>query len=118
MNNDISLCCEDSEEKQDEVLTEFILDHDGLAKQKIRAEELSDVKSFFKMDYRNGTLESYKGTFVLYWKGILCGQSANAERLLKKAQNYYGRSNLLLFEVPKKESQLDRVIVDAYARLI
>ena len=52
------------------------------------------------MDLRNGTLKFYEGTFVAYWKGILCGQSVNGEALLKRASDYYGSSNLAIFKVP------------------
>lgn len=92
---------------------EYILSHEELARQEVRGDVGLDNIPFFKMDFRRGTLDCYKGTAVAYHKGILCGQSENKEGLFEQAKSYYGSSNLAVFEVPNNTTGLEKSINEA-----
>jgi hypothetical protein len=53
----------------------------------------------FKRDLLIHNLNFYKGTFVAYNKGILCGQSENRELLYQEASKLHGTENLAVFKV-------------------
>jgi hypothetical protein len=89
------------------VIFNYLLDHNELTKQKDRGHSLADNVKSFKEDYESQILEAYKGTAVAYHQGILCGQCNDVSKLWVLASNYYGRSNLTVFEVPKKAEALN-----------
>lgn len=106
-------------EKEDKLavvmLTEYILRHDELAAQPDRGRSQSENGAFFRVDFLEGKLDRYEGTFVAYQKGILCGQSADGEKLHHQASAYYGGSGLTVFQVPLKRDNewLDNAIANA-----
>jgi hypothetical protein len=81
---------------------EYILSHNGLSQFKESDYPNANNISFQK-DLEEGKLNDYAGTYVLYWKGILTGQSRNGDKLIEKAKNYYGSSNLKMFEVESRK---------------
>jgi hypothetical protein len=91
-----------------------ILTHGELCKQPERGKTGKDNESFFRADFSASLLDLYKGTSVLYWKGILCGQGENPQELIERAANYYGESNLSVYVVPEKEEELDSAVAHAY----
>jgi hypothetical protein len=97
-------------------LTEYILSHAELAAQSERDESGNSNTLWFFEDLKSGALNRYKGTYVAYHKGTLCGQSSEKDSLFKQAQNYYGRSNLAVFRVPETpllfSSSLDDALGD------
>ena len=97
-------------------LTGRIMTHDELAKTPDRGTSGQYNELFFEIDFKSNLLDKYRGTAVLYWKGILCGQGPDPKELFKKAENYYGQSNLTVFVVPQKEEK-HITVVDAYTHL-
>jgi hypothetical protein len=91
-------------------IADYILSHDALSKQKERAETGSNNDFFFRKDFENHLLDKYKGTSVLYWKGIMCGQSKDGRKLWQKASSYYGQSNLTVFLVPQSLEELNHAL--------
>ena len=93
---------------------EYILSHEALSHYEtpntVRA--LANIDGFAR-DFKRKNLEKYSGTFVCYWKGILCGQSKYADKLFDTARNYYGHSHLSLFRVPVKPETLEDVLADS-----
>lgn len=94
-------------------LNEYILSHEELAHQPERGDSAVDNTRFFKIDFGNGLLNRYNGTFVAYHKGTLCGQSKDGELLFDKASEYYGNSNLAVFNVPKTPGELEAAVAKA-----
>ncbi len=86
-------------------LRNFILNHQALTTQSRRKydELLVGNYPFFLTDLQSGRLNTYRGSFVVYHKGILCGQNDNSDAslLYERAYKYYGKSNLAVFYVPK-----------------
>ena len=97
---------------------EFLLSHDALAKQPDRGDDGSSNAPCFKEDYEQGKLNRYRGTYVAYHKGVLCGQSKEGDLLYKAATNYYGRSNLVVFEVPKNPDLLETKILQGQCKFL
>ena len=89
-------------------LRDYILSHEELARQPIRGRGVLGNDVFFEMDARAGVLDRYKGSFVLYHKGVMCGQSNDGEVLFEEAGNYYGKSDLSVFKVPDTWELLSR----------
>jgi hypothetical protein len=94
-------------------LSEYILSHEALTHQKNRGDSASANSISFKLDFMEGLLDHYKGTSVVYHKGVLCGQSANKNKLFKKATVYYGFSNLAVFDVPGTSGDLETAVENA-----
>jgi hypothetical protein len=95
-------------------LNEYILNHGELAKQPNCGDNASSNLPAFIRDLSDNRLERYKGTFVLYWKGILCGQSEHPDLLYKQASDYYGKSHLACFFVPQHKSASHKLtLIDA-----
>jgi hypothetical protein len=97
-----------------EDLTGRILSHEKLSAQIKRGKSGEDNEKYFREDFKSHILDEYKGTAVLYWKGIPCGQGRNAHELLEKASNYYGSSNLTVYNVPQDADGLDKAVANAY----
>jgi len=95
---------------------EYILSHRELARQNSKGEFESDNILLFECDYKSGALNLYKGTFVLYHKGVLCGQSKDGELLIKKATSYYGASNLTAIHVPEELSGLEDSVINSFGK--
>mgnify|MGYP001560746907 CR=1 FL=1 len=83
---------------------EFVLSHHALSKVPDRCETRGENKTVMSADLKTGMLDHYKGSFVAYQKGVLCGQSADAARLTKAAGMYYGDSGLSVFKVPEEQA--------------
>ncbi len=65
-----------------------------------------DVNSdFFMQELRGGMLDKYRGMFVAYQKGFLCGSGNDMERLYETASEAHGQSGLAVFRVPKKSEE-------------
>jgi hypothetical protein len=77
----------------------FIMSHELFAKTPNRGATKKDNIPYFLHDLTSGALHNYAETFVLYHKGVLCGQGHNGEELLHNGQQYYGYSNLACFRV-------------------
>ena len=67
-------------------------------------------KFWFKSDFLRGELDKYKESFVVYHKGVLCGQGTKKKQLYDAASSYYGSSNLAIFSVPEDGENLDSFI--------
>ncbi len=80
-------------------LSEFLYSHGELAAHDDRANSTEGNAACFINDLLTGTLERYRGTYVAYQKGILCGQSSKRS-LYNAASAYYGSSSLSVFRVP------------------
>jgi hypothetical protein len=80
--------------------TEFYFSHALLAMQPKRGDLPSDNTRSLLEDLTSGVLLGYEGSYVLYQKGVFCGQSRDWGELLITAQRYYGGSNLAVFKVP------------------
>ena len=80
---------------------EYILGYDALSAQPSRGDSGQDNVNFFEMDLRNGRLKKYTGSYVAYWKGVLCGQSRERDHLYNVVVSVHGRSNLAVFPVPE-----------------
>ena len=90
----------------------FILSHAALSRYNERGNEKSNIP-YFKEDLENGKLDSVRGHYVVYWKGILCGYSQEGETLFIRAGEYFGNSNLAVFRVPQKNENLEAVLREA-----
>ncbi|UCD03781.1 MAG: hypothetical protein JSW73_04550 [Candidatus Woesearchaeota archaeon] len=88
---------------------EFLLSHEELAKQK-GGNSKTDNTIFFIAEFNKGDLDRYRGTFVAYQKGVLCGQSKYGIVLYNQAKSYYGGSSLSVLRVPKSGETLDSVL--------
>ena len=60
----------------------------------------------FDFDLRNSKLEHYRGTHVLYFKGVFCGQSKSCRDLYENAFAEYGGVCFSIYEVPNAENKL------------
>lgn len=94
---------------------EFLFSHEELSRHK-RNDWVSN-QPYFQMDYRQGKLDEYKGTFVAYHKGVMCGQSADGQKLYSEAEQYYGKSNLAVFRVPKTWEEMETAIQESRGEL-
>lgn len=52
-------------------------------------------------------LDPFRGEFVAYQQGVLCGHSKSGDTLFKEAVGYYGASGLAVFLVPREGSEVD-----------
>ena len=80
-------------------LEEYILSHGDLAREPEGPNGLANAVCFMADLWRQ-RLEPYRGTFVAYHRGVLCGQSANRDVLWTEASAYYGSSTLAVLHVP------------------
>ncbi len=74
--------------------------------------ERDNIHSFCD-DFRRGFLIGYDGTFVVYHKGVLCGQARDGDELLSVTQEYYGSSNLAVFRVPNATETIEDALKEA-----
>jgi hypothetical protein len=95
-------------------LTGRLLSHTELSRQPEKGKNGNDNEAFFRADFLTHVIDKYKGTAVLYWKGILCGYGPNARELAEKASRYYGSSNLTAYVVPADAEGLDKAVESAY----
>jgi hypothetical protein len=58
-------------------------------------------------DLQTGELNRYRGTYVAYKEGILCGQSKDGELLHKEAIFNLCSPNLEIYNVPKNGENPD-----------
>ncbi len=98
-------------------MEEFLLSHDEVAKSSNIGDNSEGNVPSFQVDFLKGSLKRYKGTYVIYHKGVLVGQSKNGPSLFKEAQRYYGNSNLALFKVPENPKDLCDVVEKALGRV-
>lgn len=90
--------------------TEFLLGHGALAYMPDRGNSDDDNPKHFHEDFNQGVLDDFKGTFVAYWKGMICAQSCNRKRLMREIKDYHGSSNMTIFRVPKEAGAIERAI--------
>jgi len=67
----------------------------------------TDNKMNFFIDLLNGHLTRYRGTYVAYKDGVLCGQSRDRDKLLENAVYEFCGLKLSLFKVPKDGENLE-----------
>ncbi len=99
--------------KKSSSLREYLLDHNGLSSFPNKGDNERVNVPCFREDLKEGRLNFYRGESVAYHKGVLCGQSADGNDLYNKAKEYYGKSNLAVFRVPKEEETLDTILTEA-----
>lgn len=78
---------------------EFILTPGALSSQPDRGKD-ADNTEYFGKDLESGRLNAFRGSFVAYQKGVLCGQSKDRDLLFRSARACYGQSSLDVFQVP------------------
>src|SRR5574341_285273 len=77
------------ESPQEAEFEEFLIHPDVIGR---KGRPIND-ETGFHLDLENGKLEHYRGTHVLYRRGILCGQSKNCRDLYESALAKYGSIN-------------------------
>ncbi len=87
----------------DSGIREYYLTHGALAQQPTRA---GDNQSLFVHDLIDGRFLGYRGSYVAYQKGVLCGQSVDGETLFDCTGRYYGISSLGVFKVPSRTEKV------------
>jgi|GEM_PF-1888424 len=105
-------------EEYEEGLTEYLLGHDALTLFPARVNLIGETPRVFLNDWRvTKALNRYYGSFVAYQKGILAGQSKNAEALYRTALSFYGGSTLQVFRVPRLSESvtLEMVVQESLA---
>jgi len=90
------------ESPQEAEFEEFLIHPDVLGR---RGCPMNDGAAF-SLDLENGKLEHYRGTHVLYLRGVLCGQSRSCRDLYENALARYGSINFTIYQVPEKENKL------------
>ena len=96
---------------------EYILSYEALAHQQQRGHIAKDNPVFFEVDFRNGALNRYKGTYVAYHKGILAGQSGDGKELFRKFKSMHGSSSLTVFKVPEDTRGLAAAVQEAIRKV-
>src|SRR3989344_4111509 len=93
---------------------EYILGHRGLSEytESSAPAPAANYGHFFT-EFERGELEPYRGTFILYWKGIRAGQSDNQKKLYDEFGKHHGYSNITVFRVPRKGESLENALQDA-----
>lgn len=81
-------------------LEEYILSHEELEKQRTKKDFKHDNLFYFADDLIKGRLDKHKESYVLYLRGVLCGQSKDKDLLTKTALDYYKSPNISVFRVP------------------
>ncbi len=95
---------------------EYILTHGQLSAQKERGDSYLDNFPAFEEDLKLARLDDYRGDFIAYQKGILCGHSKNGHELYETATSYYGGSSLAVFRVPMNDEPLESAKKNAFGR--
>ena len=98
-------------------LKEYILGYAALARAPERGHVAEDNPTFFKIDFRNGALNQYVGTYVAYHKGILAGQSEDGEALFRKFKSMHGSSSLTVFRIPENNKELAQAVENAIDKI-
>ncbi len=94
-------------------LKEYLLEHGGLLQFPDKGSNGTVNGPYFIKDLVENKLDSYRGEFVAYHKGVLCGQSADGKNLYDTARDYYGQSNLAVFRIPNAGETLEYVLEEA-----
>ena len=71
-------------------------------KRKIIKNHSTNNRVSFVLDYASGELKRYKGTFVAYKEGILCGQSEDRELLYREVVFNLCEPDVKIFDLTKK----------------
>ena len=79
-------------------LEEYVLCYEEFSIEKLQKGK-SDNKNSFERDFLNGGLNRYKGTYVSYKDGILCGQSSDEELLRRNVYFFLCTPNVDIFRV-------------------
>ena len=77
----------------------YLLSHGSLAKIPDKGRNGTVNLPCLREDLDNGRLDQYRGSWVAYHKGVLCGESSEGRGLYEAAWTYYGKSNLTIFRV-------------------
>jgi len=85
---------------------EYLLDKETAEKwiaDKKRENGSADNRESFLDDLKSGMIPVFfRGKFVAYRDGVICGQSSNGWELYQKAEEQYGKDNpVKVFKVPK-----------------
>jgi len=85
---------------------EYLLDKEIVAiwiDDKKKENRSTDNRESFLDDLKSGTIPVFfRGKFVAYRDGVICGQSRNGWELYQKAEEHYGKANpVKVFKVPK-----------------
>ncbi len=102
-------------------LSESLLEHQVVNEVPIRDE--GDNSEAFKTDFCTGSLKWWTGSYIAYQKSVPCSiRTTNdvfgdpiegvRENLYESAAEYYGKSSLAVFLIPKNESELAAAIRD------
>ncbi len=78
---------------------EYVAGPEVLKKLNAQGSNLTNLPAF-ESDLKEGRLDAYRGTFVAYFGGVLCGQSADLRGLRELALGELEKEKLSIFRVP------------------